>query len=279
MDPIRPFRWDIAGGAALGDLLPDRPLTAPPFAAEVLRCAARVLALSADGEVQFVGRSMDSMFDLLSGALAGSSWENRLAILPVSLHHTQPSELDVKQLAQVRANLSASDLTPRLLARRRRPVVFVDLVASGGTFGAIYELVRDWAHESGAQWDVIRLKMRFVGVTSQERTSPNTWRWHQNAEWTSELPKAAIKNVSMNPRVWQHLGGLQSKASVSFRPSRWLDDSVRQPRRDEEGLRGLAEAVAMFEYGQANRSELARRLADEHAFREPWLRALASELR
>ena len=279
MEAIRPFRWDIAGGAELGSLLPDGPPVAIPYAAEVMRCAARVLAQSGHGDLHFVGRSMDSMFDLLSGALAETSWADRVAILPVSLHRTRPQDLEPAAVAQVRVNLGASGLSPEQLARRSRPVVFVDFVDSGGTFESIFRLVRDWVEEAGAQWDVVRRKLRFIGVTIQTHTSPNTWRWQQHAEWVGELPRAAVRNVSMDPRVWRHLGNSQAKASLAFRPSLWFDEAVREPRRDGEALQGLAEAVAMYEHGRAGRVDLARLLAKEHGFREPWLRSLALELR
>ena len=96
---------------------------------------------------------------------------------------------------------------------------------------------------------MIRHKLRFVGITCRQRTSPKTWHWQQHAEWTADLPARAIVNVSMSPAVWPYLGDLQPNATVSFRPHLWLDQSVAQPARDERQLRGLAEAVALVAHG------------------------------
>jgi len=281
VEPIRPFRWDLAGRARLGSLLDEVPAPDLWFLDELVACAARVLARSGDGDLYFVGRSMDSLYDLLTGALQETSWSERLRLLPLSLWGTAVTPLAPREVHQLRVNLAADGLEPQALARRRRPVVFVDLVASGGTLGEFFRLLREWVDEEHAQWDVIRLKLRFLGVTQRKHTSPNTWRWWHAADWAAELPPSAIKNVSMRADVWTYFGDAQPKATVSFRPYRWLDESVQEPGRESERLLGLAHAVALVEHGARaeTRAALARELAREPTFSEPWLRSLALEMR
>lgn len=281
VQPIRPFRWDLVGGAQLGSLLDGAEPADLWFADELVTCAARVLARSANGDLHFVGRSMDSMYDVLGGALQHTTWHDLLLIVPLSLSGTEIAQLSGHELRQVRANLEADGLSPHALARRTHPVVFVDLVSSGATFARLYELMRAWIGDERAQWDVVRRKMRFVGVTYRERTSPNTWRWQQHAGWPAQLPARAIANVSMAPDVWSYLGNRQPKATVSFRADRWLDEDVRRPGRSDRHRAGLSEAVALVEHGsrRATRDALARHLAREPSFSESWLRSLALELR
>jgi hypothetical protein len=40
---------------------------------------------------------------------------------------------------------------------------------------------------------------RSVLITSQTKTSPNTYRWQQHAAWTRQLPARAVTNVSLPP--------------------------------------------------------------------------------
>jgi hypothetical protein len=66
----QPFRWDLVTPDQLGSLLVG---TAAPdlwFLDDLVACAGKVLARSGNGDLIFVGRSLDSMFDLLGGALA-----------------------------------------------------------------------------------------------------------------------------------------------------------------------------------------------------------------
>jgi hypothetical protein len=87
--------------------------------------------------------------------------------------------------------------------------------------------------------DVIRRKLRFVGVTSQKKTSPNTFRWQQHAPWTKQLPAASIVNVSLHPWVWSYFGDNQTKLTRSFRVERWLAERDA-PDHEEQTRLALA---------------------------------------
>jgi hypothetical protein len=69
IEPNRPFRWDLVRPDHLGTLLDSIPEPDLWFLGELIDCAAKVVARSEDGELSFVGRSVDSVFDLLGGAL------------------------------------------------------------------------------------------------------------------------------------------------------------------------------------------------------------------
>jgi hypothetical protein len=218
-----PFRWDLVTPDQLGSLLTG---TAPPdlwFLDDLVACAGKVLARSGNGDLVFVGRSLDSMFDLLSAALADADDRRRLDRLPLSF-----------QRSGVR---------------------------------------------SGRRWRVIRRKMRFVGVTSRTKTSPNTYRWQQHAAWTRQLRSRAVVNVSLSAWVWSYFGDCQVKLTRSYRPERWLADADG-PDRDERTRQALAEAAALVAYGRSRpgRQALARAIGREPALAQPWLRTRIANL-
>jgi hypothetical protein len=279
-EPNRPFRWDLAGGYRLGSVL-DRSL-APPlsYLGELTECAGRVLARCDDAGLYFVGRSADSVFDLLTGALAGTSWRRQLHRLPLSLSEAR-ADLTTAEARQLRVNLAAEGLAPRVLARRRRPVAFVDLVYAGRTYENLFCQIEAWVSSESAPWAAVRSRLRFIGITGREKTSPKTWRWQQHAQWTGELPPRAITNVSIPPALWGLLGNRQPKIQPSFRRDSWDDPAVAVPRRDEGTRTALAEAVALVEAGGSppTRLRLARVLTAEPAISSRWLRELAAELR
>jgi hypothetical protein len=279
-EPNRPFRWDLTRPDQLGSMLDNGTVREPFYLEDLVRCAARVLGQCANGELYFVGRSVDTLFDLLSGALAGTDWSSRLHPLPLSLFRGDGEDLTVTELRQLRANLAADGLAPADLMRGR-PTVFVDLVHAGSTFGNLYAVLRRWIDDEHAQWDVIRRQLRFVGITSRTKTSPNTWRWQQHADWTTELPAAAIRNVSIDARLWSYFGDYQHKTAASFRRTRWSDPGIADPRRDEKTRMALAEAVQVVASGRTPevRRQLARLLEREPAIGERWLRELQVSLR
>jgi hypothetical protein len=190
-----------------------------------------------------------------------------------------PRPLTPAEHAQARRVLAEVGVDPHSLARRGRPVTFVDVVHRGPTFTELYALLRAWIDDDRGAWPVIRRKLRFVGVTSRTKISPNTFRWQKHASWTSQLPARAVVNVSLDPYVWGYFGNGQTKLTRSYRPELWLADG-EGPRRDEQTRDALAEATALVLYGRspAGRRALARAMVSEPALRESWLRTLTGQL-
>jgi hypothetical protein len=276
--PYRPFRWDLVRRDQLGTLLDGRPEPTLSYLKPLIECAAKVLARSGDGDLHFVGRSADSVFDLLSGTLSGTSRSDRVWLLPFSYRYENP--LLLHEVRQLRVNLEAMGISPHHLARRTQPIVFADLVYEGHTFTHLYGFLRDWIADERESWEVIRLKLRFLGITARKKTSPNTWRWWQDSAWTSELPRSAIVNVSISGDLWSYLGDVQEKITPSFRRTLWAEETVTEPRHNERVADALAEAVAYVERSRGHpvRTAIARHVAAEPANSQSWLRTLALEL-
>lgn len=279
-EPNLPFRWNIPGGDRTGSLTEGVDHD-PAHVDELAECAAKVLARSADGDIYFVGRSPDSVYDLLTGVLVDTPHHTRLHRLPLSLYGLEGEDLTPDERAQLRVNLAATGISPRALAARERPVVFTDLVDSGSTFGNLHHHLRDWIDEERAAWNVIRHRVRYLGITFRRKAGPNTWRWQQHAEWTNDLPPGRVRNVSIGGILWSHLGNSQPKTEASFRRTRWSDPAVTRPRHDERARQGLADALSHHEHGRTRRvrSLVHRVLTAEPAFRDSWLRTLAHDLR
>jgi len=277
LEPVTPFRWDLVTPDHLGTLLDGVAAPGIDFADRLVTCAGKVIARSGDGDLFFVGRSLDSMFDLLGGALDDTPWRARLHRLPVSLAGTR--RLHSGHHRRFRLILTGLGLDPRSLARRRRPATFVDVVSSGSTFSMLYSLLRDWIGQEREPWAVIRRKLRFVGVTWRRKTSPNTLRWKQEEAWTRELPARSVLNVSLDLGLWLYLAASQAKLTRSFGPDAWLADADG-PVRGGDTAGALAQAVALVGYGRkpSTRRALAAAMAGEPAIADPWLRALVTRL-
>ncbi|SEQ49706.1 hypothetical protein [Lentzea albida] len=267
-----PLRWDLVTPDQLGSMLDDVEAPEVWYLDDLAECAGKVLARSGDGDLVFVGRSLDSMFDLLGGALEG----RKLHRLPLSFRHGPVLRGDVPRAREMLAEIG---VTPASLARRDRPVTFVDVVATGGSFEKLFGLLDDWIAEERETWPAIRRKLRFVGVTIRRRTSPNVERWQQQAEWTRRLPASSVVNVSLDVRVWSYLGNNQTKLTWPFPLHRWREH-LREAKRDERTRVALAEAVHLVALGRTQevRRKIARGMDGEPALSESWLRTLQSRL-
>ena len=69
------------------------------------------------------------------------------------------------------------------LAQRKRTVALVDVVDTGETLETLLRILKNWNDGLSADWRATARRIRIVGLTWREKTSPNTWRWQQHAEW------------------------------------------------------------------------------------------------
>ncbi|MFB8353983.1 hypothetical protein [Streptomyces niveus] len=286
--PPRPYRWSLSafGGGRpdqLGTLPAPRDQSPPsePVLSELTAVTAKVLARSDGADLCFLGRSLDSMYDLLTGALEHSPWDGQLLRLPVSC--TADDHWSPAAARRFREHLAAVGLQPYALARRKRPIALVDVVAWGRSYGTLHRHLATWIEETREPWAVIRRKLHYIGVTSRCRTSPNTRRWQQDPDnaWVRTLPAGHVTNVSLDHRVWSHLANDQPKVNESFPHWNWFDEPSALTPRHHQVARALAEARYFTDAGRdtAVREELIRLMAREPGFAGREQRRIALALR
>ncbi|RJL32107.1 hypothetical protein [Bailinhaonella thermotolerans] len=226
---VVPFRWDPADERVVREVTAGEPEPELWYLPELVRCAGEVLAASEGGETWFLGRSADSLFDLLTGALAGTSAEGLARHLTISLEG-EPTPEEVRRL---RGYLGAVGLTPYRIRGLGRPVVFADLVDKGETFAILRRVLCDWA---GAELD-----LRFLGIAMRARP---------DAGWTAKLPPGTAAEIVMDDRLWEYLAYEQEKLTPSFHRRRWAETWLAEPRRDRYTRQALAEASALVRAGR-----------------------------
>ncbi|WP_328916874.1 MULTISPECIES: hypothetical protein [unclassified Streptomyces] len=285
--PPQPFRWALSshGGTAparLGTLTDGTGAPRLWHLPELVACTGKVLARSRAADLCFVGRSLDSVYDLLTGALEGGTWPGALTRLPVSVRFTAP--FTAAQRRRFREHLAAAGLEPYALARRKRALAVVDAVHRGTTFELIHRELAGWIEESREPWPVIRRKLRYVGVTVRGRTSPHHWRWQQSPEsaaWVRMLPAGHVVNVSLPRDVWCWFGNDQPKLHGSFPAPHWFDADAGEPWHHSQLPEALAESLALVAAGRTRevRDALIRTVAREPGFADREVRALVGALR
>ena len=81
-DGAVPFRWDLLAPDRLGSMLPEVGEVDLWFLPDLLEAAGKVVARSGGGDLVFVGRSLDSMYDLLGAALGRAGAAQAVLRLP-----------------------------------------------------------------------------------------------------------------------------------------------------------------------------------------------------
>ncbi|HVG44587.1 MAG TPA: hypothetical protein VM890_07650 [Longimicrobium sp.] len=280
-----PFRWNVARREQLGSLVEGPPpKLKPAFMDELRDCCARVLAMAGDSGLVFVGRSPESLFDYLSGAFAGTSWDDRCVLLNVSMRYETAEQVERESPEALRAlhrQFRALRLSPADIAAGERPTAFVDFLCQGHTFGHLVGLLAHWAAREGVEFAAVRRRLRLVGITERTRNSPNTWRWYQRLPWAAAFPRSALRSVSVPYWFWTGLADDQHKVSRWHPPFAWGAEWAGTPPRDSWSIEALRFALALHERGRerAERERLAAALAARPEMRNAWLRRLVLELR
>jgi hypothetical protein len=286
---VVPFRWDVRRREQLGRLLSAPPPARPSWwiptrfrelFPEVRACAARVLARAGDARLVFVGRSPENLFDYLTGALADTPWADRCDLLSVSLQGGV-DRVPAPVLRALRQQHVAFGLHPAAIASAPRPIAIVDLVSSGGTFGELSAFLCRWARDEGVDVHAVRRRLRWIGITSRGKNSPNTWRWFQRVDWARDYPRSALRGVSVDWWFWNWLGNHQDKTMPSNTRDRWGTEDLAHPQHAPERLEALRVAYRIHETARRRdeRERFAAELIARPEMREPWLRSLVVALR
>lgn len=280
-----PFRWNLTHRNHLGNLIKGERARGYQWLSEdLLLCCSRIIAFCDDSNLVFVGRSPESVFDYLSGLLFDSSWFERLELLHFSMRFREERQIRDEHPGAIKAMrdyLQQLGLHPETIATKDRPVAFIDLVASGDTFGRLITFLFNWSNGLEYDWEAVRRRIRLVGITEMKKPSPKTWRWQQHSKWISLLGKTAVRNVSISYGLWDYLGNYQQKVSQSYTPERWGDPALASPSYADDQLMALRLAFDLFESGRSKekREEFAALLAKESAMKHDWFRKLVMDLR
>jgi len=291
----KPFRWDIRKREQLGSLL-NGPLeheneyyAGIKHYLDVLpKSCARILSMSDNSDLIFIGRSLEIAFDYLSGILSNTSWEKNCVLLNVSL----PDSYDKVQgkypgaIEGFNDQLNSLDLKPRNLHHRERGIAFIDVIMSGNTFGNLHDFLMKLSDIEHIDRKSIKRKVRFIAGTREKYTSPNTYRWYQDKEgmpWIREYKPSQLRSFTIEEGLWDNLiwPDIEQRVSQHNPPWRWTDAIIEYPLHDKESLESLRLCFNLYTAATLSEQKrlFLRLLQKENAVRYQWFRGLISELK
>ncbi len=291
----KPFRWDIKKREQLGSLLDgpleheDRYYGGIKHYLDVLpKSCARILSMSDNSDLIFIGRSLEKAFDYLSGILSDTSWETGCVLLNVSLTDSY-NEVKGKYPGAIEGfseQLNSLGLNPGNLQYRERGIAFVDVIMSGDTFGNLHDFLMKLSDIEHIDINSIKRKVRFIAGTMEKYTSPNTHRWYQdkkNMPWICEYKPRQLRSFTIEEGLWDHLiwPDYEQRVSQCNPPWRWTDASIEYAHHDKKCLESLRLCYHLYIAGTSPEQKrlFLRLLQKEKSVRYPWFRGLISELK
>ncbi|MCF6329378.1 MAG: hypothetical protein L3J02_06225 [Henriciella sp.] len=281
----KPFRWSLSKREQLGSWPSGGQPPEAEFLNQLRKTTARIIAMSDGANLAFIGRSPENFFDYLSGVFAGLNDAPHLHIIQYSLRWAGAG--GVTSITQdtrdcLFACFRAERFDPAHIAESARPVALVDFLSAGGTMETLIRLLKMQARQDGVDWNAVQRKLRIVGLTTQGKNSPNTWRWQQHQDWLDIAPDMVIKNVSVPWDFIIPMANSQPKMTQSNHPGRWGEEGEgRQHTPSADQLEALAFALHLYDHGSttSERAALAAEISRTHQIRQPATRALVTALK
>ncbi|MEM7303121.1 MAG: hypothetical protein AAF468_18730 [Pseudomonadota bacterium] len=288
--PVIPFRWDVSRREQLGRLAQHEPAEIPDgYYEEVRAVCARILAMSDDCDLVFVGRSPEHLFDYLSGSFQAIAKAPDLTLFQFSKSYrgphwnlwTGPRDFRPNEIEALLSYLTELGLDPLSLMSSHRAVRFVDFVHMGSTFNILLHLLDRLSKLQSADWKQVEKRIGFLGITCRTKNSPNTFRWQQSESWLEIAGNVSAKNVSVPLGFWSFCANESPKVTHSFHRGRWLNPDAAGPEYGEKISQALARSVDLFDHasGSEERKAFARELSATPGTEHGWFRHLAHELK
>lgn len=254
MNNTIPFRWNIKSKSELGRLL-DPDYSLDEWDLERIRdCTAKILNFTNDDDLVFVGRSLDSIYDYLSGLFFNTSDANRLRHLNISLYGQSLKDIarqDPKSILQLKHHFTELGLDPVSIKHSDKSFYFVDVVYHGGTYTELFHFLKDWSKDIHEDVPAVIRKIGFIGITRRTKNSPNTWRWHQHKDWVGQLSSGRLKNISVDYFFWSFMGDAQYKLTRSNRPDFWFHKPLEKQEYSDEVIKSINMAHQLYELAQS----------------------------
>lgn len=245
---IKPFRWNLASESELGTLISEDYELEPEFSNQVRNCAVKVVVNLNHSYLVFVGRSLESINSYLAGIVKNTVWDGSMANLNISLYDYSMSYIRGEgefYIDALKNHLCLLELHPDAILHRPAPTTFVDVVHRGSTFSRLFEFLKQWTIDEKLDFPAVKRKLRFLGVTSGAKSSPNIWRWEQHAKWVKEIPKN-VRNVTIDRWFWRLIANDQDKMTTSVTFDKWLSEDITSPVHKEEHIKALNQAHSLY---------------------------------
>jgi len=272
---MKPFRWNIKKKEQLGQLLLGEMATFyMGYLEELQICSAKVLEHSDNRRMIFIGRSVENIFDYLSGTLHNIPHGEKLEHLNISNRFYKINDLAKEYPNSYNAlknHFKILKIAPKQLISDQNGICFVDLVCEGFTFDRLFEFIEKWCSEENLDKKSVWRKIKFLGITSRVKNSPNTYRWYQHAIWLNYKYKVESQSISISSRMWNYMGNNQYKVTTTNKPNLWTSEKILLPSRDIEQLMALRLAYTIYSRALSERKDL---FTLSQAPKEKWLRDL-----
>lgn len=254
----------------------------PEFEEELIQTIAQILSNIRNGEMFFIGRSPEHIYDFLSGALEHIPvYHNKLHLVNISIRraydNTGYDGLEEKQKIAICQYLSKSGLHPKNIIQRKQRTCLIDFVHSGWTFDNLTNFLEKWCIEEKLSVKDMKMKIEFIIIEDETKEGKFIYNKYVNEHGWG---RNSLHRIYVKKRFWKACGDDLPKVTNSYTTNIWGEELEVDHSLDR--LIGIQFAKKMYELGKSlkGRKMLAKEMSKiGYAMRYTWYRSLVGAIR
>jgi hypothetical protein len=253
----------------------------------IAKCSAYILNYCRDGELFFIGRSPENIYDFLCGAFDKfSTWRERLHYVIISMRgYTDYNSLTSEQSDAIKSYLTQCGLHPKDIIQRKRRTCLVDFIYSGGTLLDFTSFLKDWTKDERLSVKDMQYKIEFILMEkeSHKLESITTDAHCFVKEFVNDYGwgKNSYHLISVPDNFWYNCAEYSSKSIESYTVEIWGNEKkIKQLKIDSFHNEGERNARISYLYGKHIKGKqlLRKYIIKCPAMRYKWFTTILSGL-
>lgn len=264
------------------------------FKNQLVEVTAKVLNKCHNGELYFLGRSMEHSYDFLMGAFDNiPTWKDRLHHVIISLRGAcfGLEGLCDGNIEGFERQMKLHKLHPNNIIRRKHMTVIIDVIHGGGTLSCFIKCLIDYAKSCKLSVKDMLQKIAFVAIQQEHYfLQSKKVEIFDSLSCVNEcgLGRNSFHILPVNDNFWIFCGEESSKKTSSYPSYYWGDDDYYEDMVEKHELKshfdihklGLScNEKLMYDYGKGEgKKHLVEHMRNAYSMRFTWFRSLVVAL-
>lgn len=247
---------------------------------DIIKTSAKILNYCRDGELFFIGRSPENIYDFLLGAL-DSPWNEKLHLVLLSMEgYEDYKSLLSGQKKAIQCYLTNCGLHPQTIISRKKRTCIVDFTCRATTIDNFLLFMEKWTLEEKLSLGCMQGKIETILIQKQSDFDSsknelfdahfiNYYGWNKNS----------FHVIATDDSFWLDCCENLEKITLSYIVVQWGDEEYIEAMNLPDP-KGKEHAYVSYSYGRSKhgRKLLISHLIKQHSMQFLWFRNLLSLL-
>ncbi len=280
VDDLFPDRESVIYQYGFDEKSIDPAIKFTKYIKDIIETSAKILNYCRDGDIFFIGRSPENIYDFLLGAL-DSPWKDRLHLVLISMAgYEDYNSLSSMQKSSIQSYLTNCGLHPQAIISRKRRTCLVDFVCRATTIDNFLLFMGKWVLEEKLSLGDMQSKIETILIQKQsDFKSSNNELYDAHYINYYGWGKNSLHVFPVTDSFWLDCCDNLEKITLSYVVDAWGDSEYIEAMNYPDH-KGKEHAYVSYLYGQSKRGRkfLISHIIKQDSMRFLWFRSIISLL-